>query len=77
MAMNAGDLKNEIKVAVKTAMASQGFDIDNPATGGEADNYIDALSTGIANAVVAHIQANAQAIDTGTDPVPAGNWPII
>lgn len=77
MAMNAAALKGELKTAIKSAMASQGFDIDNPATGGEADSYIDALSTGVANAVIAHIQANAVAVDTGTDPAPAGNWPII
>lgn len=62
-----------LKAAIKSEMAAQGFNIDNPATNGEADKYIEAIAT----AVVSYIQANAQVQDTGTDPVPAGLWPII
>lgn len=76
MAMNASALKGELKTAIRGAMAGQGFNIDHPDTNGEADKYIDALATGIATAVVSHIQNNAVAVDTGTDPAPAGNWPI-
>lgn len=75
--MNPANLKTEMKSAVKSAMAAKGFEIDNPATNGEADNYIDAMAEGMANAVVAHIQANAQAIDSGTQALPAGLWPIL
>lgn len=76
MAMNAAALKTEMKAAVRAAMFNIGFDPDHPDTNGEADNYIDALSEGIANAVVAHLQANAQTVDTGTPTVPAGLWPL-
>ena len=59
-----------MKADIKAEMAARGFNIDNPATAGEADKYIEAIAAGI----VKHIQANAQAIDGGgTSPA---NWPI-
>lgn len=61
-----------LKTAIKTEMANQGFDIDNPATNGEGDRYVEALAT----AIVEYIQANAIAQDTGTSASPAGLWPI-
>ena len=69
MAMTALGLKS----AILTEMATQGFDISNPNTNGEADAYIEALAT----AIVQYIQANAQANDIGTPAVPAGLWAIL
>lgn len=76
MAMNAAALKSEMKSSVLTAMSSRGFNIGNPDTNGEADKYLDALCEAISQSVVDHITANAVAKDQGTDPAPAGDWPI-
>lgn len=62
-----------MKAAIKAEMASAGFNIDNPATNGEADAYIEAFAT----AIVEYIQANAEANDLGTPTTPAGLWSIL
>lgn len=69
MAMTPAGLKS----AIKTEMATQGFDIDNAATNGQADKYVEALAT----AIVEYIQSSAQAQDTGTSTIPNGLWPIL
>lgn len=74
--MDAAQLKTEMKNAVKVEMADRGFNIDNPATNGQADAYIDALCEGIANAMVGHIQSSAETVDLGTQSNPAGRWSI-
>ncbi len=62
-----------MKAAIKAEMANQGFDIDNAATNGQADKYLDAIATGIVN----YIQSNAQANDVGTPTTPSGLWAIL
>ncbi len=54
MALSASTLKS----AIIAEMSAQGFNITNPETGGQGEKYIEAL----AEAIVAHIQSNAEVI---------------
>ena len=66
MALDAAGLKSEIIALMQAA----GFDPLNPAAGGEAEAYIQALAT----AIVTHIQANGQVIVSGGSS--AGTYPV-
>ena len=61
-----------LKAEIISQMQAQGFDPTNPATGGEAEKYIEAIAT----AVVNHITSAAEVPVAGGGSYGGGIFPV-